>query len=77
MTAPSLAVLKPEDFEDASHRKTFAEFVEAMNKEHDPAMGSFWASARAMSDDEASAWANKLFSLFHNAALEMGRRRKV
>jgi hypothetical protein len=77
MTATSLAVLNPEDFKDANHRKSFSEFVEAMHSHEDPTMGSFWASARAMSDDEASAWASKLFSLFHDVALEMGKRRKV
>lgn len=71
-TASSLVILKPEDFDEKEHRDTFAAFLAAMTKHQDTEIGSFAASAKAMTDDEASQWAGKLVELFNSAARGMG-----
>ena len=71
-TATSLAVLSADDF-PPDQRQTFSEFLAAMTARQDKHKGSFMASALAMSNDDASRWASKLFEMFNEVAVQMGQ----
>jgi hypothetical protein len=72
--AMSLAVLEREDFEEVRQREMLIEFMNAMTVSHDKTLGSFTASAMAMTDGEASRWARKLVDTLNEATTALRAR---